>query len=92
MDKDIFAALTSGKLTRDRVNDVFPDRPYRVKAIGNPNEQRFSALVIDMNRDGKLEERWMFKPGIVERIVQADEAGGGEPVKYTLAHGRWQVH
>jgi hypothetical protein len=92
MDRDIFAALTSGKITREQVPDLFPDRPYRVRLMGSPSDQHFSGLNIDLERNGKIDERWTMRPGAVERMVPNDPAADGQPVKYTLSHGRWQLH
>ena len=92
MDRDIFAVLADEHLERTRLLDLFPDRPYRVRVVGSVAERRFGALNIDLDRDGKLDERWMLKGNEVVRDVPEDPTGGGQPVHYTLAHGRWQPH
>jgi hypothetical protein len=92
MDRDIFAQIMSEKLERKQMHDVFPDRPYRVVFIGSASEHRIGFVLVDLDRDGKFEERWELKTGEVSRVVQADPAAQGQPVKYTLGHGRWQVH
>lgn len=92
MDKDIFAAMQDPTLARERMTDVFPDRPYKVRLIGNGPEHKYQVVVIDLDRDGKREERWDLKPGSVTRTVPRDPNAPDSPTKYTLAHGRWQLH
>jgi hypothetical protein len=90
MDREIFAAIMGGRIERTRMNDLFPDRPYRVALVGSVAERRIGLVMIDMNRDGKFEERWDLKGNDVVRSVQQDPAAEGAGVKYALAHGRWQ--
>jgi hypothetical protein len=92
MDRDIFALINGLNLERNQMKDVFPERPYRVAFIGSLAEKRIGLVMIDLDRDGTFEERWELKRGEVDRTVPKDPAAGGNPVKYTLAHGRWQVH
>jgi hypothetical protein len=92
MDRDIFAEIVNMKLDRTRMRDVFPDRPYRVAFVGSVSERRIGVVLIDLDRDGKFDERWELKKGDVVRNVQQEPAAGETPVKYTLARGRWQVH
>ena len=92
MDRDIFAEITALKLERAQMKDVFPDKPYRVVFVGSVSERRIGAVMVDLDRDGKFAERWELKPGNVSRIVLHDPSANGTEVKYTLAHGRWQVH
>jgi hypothetical protein len=92
MDHDIFDKLTTLALDRSQMRDVFPDRPYRVHFIGSLAEKRIGLVMVDLNRDGKVDERWDIKSGEVVRNVQADPHANGVEVRYTLAHGRWQPH
>jgi hypothetical protein len=93
MDRDIFAQLMDLQhMERTRMRDVFPDRPYKVVFLGSMAERRVGSVLVDLNRDGKFEERWTIKPEEVSRLVPEDPATGGQPVKYTLSRGRWQVH
>jgi hypothetical protein len=92
MDREIFAALMNENLDRTKLPDLFPDRPYRVRIVGSAAEKRYGMVVIDMNRDGKIEERWSLKNGEVTREVPTDAAAGGGSVRYSLAHGKWQPH
>ena len=90
MDRDIFAQLANAHLDRQSLLDVFPDRPYKVRIIGSVAERRFSLVLIDMNRDGKIDERWELKGSDVIRTVPQDPNAGDAEVRYALAHGRWQ--
>jgi hypothetical protein len=92
MDREIFQLLTSGDLVRERMRDVFPDKPYLVRFLGSAAEKRVGMVMIDLDRDGQFEERWDFKPGQVHRTVHADPNAGGQPVMYTLHHGHWLPH
>jgi hypothetical protein len=93
MDKDIFAKLKDPALERTALPDLFPDRPYKVQVFGSITEHRFGILMIDLKRDGTWDEKWdLMKPGEVARHVEHDESAGGQPVTYTLVHGKWQPH
>lgn len=92
MDCDIFALLQSLKLERTQMRDVFPDRPYKVTFVGSIAERRIGLVMIDLNRDGTIDERWDLKKGGVMRMVPKDPGANGQQVTYSLAHGRWQPH
>jgi hypothetical protein len=92
MDTEIFDAIAKGGLDRNAHLDLFPGRPYHVKLIGSLADQWIGMVVIDMERDGKWDERWKLKEDRVERTVFRDEFSGGMEVMYTLNHGRWQPH
>jgi hypothetical protein len=93
MDRDIFAKLKDPALDRTALLDLFPDRPYHVRVIGSVMEHRFGLVLVDFERDGKWDEKWdLMKPGEVTRHVEHDGAANGQPVDYTLVHGKWQPH
>ena len=93
MDRDIIAVLLSGHVARTAMPDIFPDRPYQVRLAGNPDEGQFQYVLIDMNRDGKWDERWdLSQPGQIRRQVPHDPDALNREVNYTLTHGRWQPH
>jgi hypothetical protein len=93
MDREIFDLITTLKLERKQMSDVFPDRPYRVAFVGSIAEHHVGLVAIDMNRDNNVDERWdLKKRGEVNRVVLHDPAAGGNQVQYSLAHGRWQPH
>lgn len=92
MDHDIFDKLVSLKLERTQMKDVFPDRPYRVVFVGSLAQHQISQVMVDLDRDGKVDERWDIKKGDLVRNVPKDPDAQGQAVKYTLTHGRWQPH
>jgi hypothetical protein len=92
MDREIFTEIMSDHLDRTKMRDLFPDRPYRVALVGSVAEHRIGVVMIDLNRDGKFEERWDLKGSEVTRTVMADTAAEGSSVQYSMAHARWQPH
>jgi hypothetical protein len=92
MDRDIFAKFKDPALERSALLDMFPDRPYKVRVMGSASEHRFGLVMIDLNRDGKWDERWDLRAGQVTRAVEHDEGASGQRVTYTLTHGKWQPH
>jgi len=93
MDHDIIAALQSGTVARTSMPDVFPDQPYKVRFAGSPETQTFAFVLIDLNRDDKMDERWdLREPGTIKRTVFHDAGAEGREVNYTLVRGRWQPH
>jgi hypothetical protein len=92
MDRDIFDRITHLRIDRSQMRDVFPDRPYRVQFVGSIAEHHIGLVMIDLDRDGKFDERWDLKRDGVTRMVQQDPSADGTPVKYSLSHGRWQPH
>lgn len=93
MDHDIIAALQSGTVARTAMPDVFPDRPYDVRFAGNPETQTFAYVLVDLNRDGTIDEKWdLTKPGAIERVVFHDPDARNQKVMYTLVKGKWQPH
>jgi hypothetical protein len=93
MDRDIIAALQSGHIERAAEMDLFPDKPYQVRLAGNPEKQQFRFVLVDLNRDGKWDEKWdLGEPGQIKRNVEHDPNAIGQAVMYTLVNGRWQPH
>jgi len=93
MDHDIIAALQSGHVERSQVTDLFPDKPYQVRLAGSPATQQFRFVLIDLNRDGKWDERWdLGEPGQIKREVMHDPDALGHDTMYTLNQGKWQPH
>src|SRR5262249_7745991 len=93
MDRDVFAPLWDPKLKREDLADLFPDRPYKVRVVGSVEEHLFGAVLVDNDRDGKWDERWVLKGDQVIRTLPPNQqVQGGDPTHFTLAHGRWQPH
>jgi len=97
MDEEIFAAIASGQLEQAHLDDVFPSKPYRVRMVGSMAPRKWISVVfIDLQRDGKFEERWDLTTDDVVRVVfrkprgdnfAADDA---DP-KFSLRRGTWQA-
>jgi hypothetical protein len=95
MDLDIFGFIGSGQLERDRMLDVFPDKPYRVRMIGSLPDHWVSVVLVDLNRDGKWDERWDLKPDDVDRTIfrrarETELAGEPADQRFALRRGLWQ--
>jgi hypothetical protein len=70
MDRDILARVDE-PLATPQVKDAFVGRPYRVELHQDTGHGRPNRVKIDLNRDGKWDEKWN---------VDADaDAGGGKP-------------
>jgi hypothetical protein len=92
MDLDILNKIVGRHYERTELEDVFPDRPYRVRFIGSAAEKHIGGVLIDLTRNGKWDERWRLTTNEVVRDVDHDPIANGMPVHYTLGHGRWQLH
>ena len=92
MGREIFKALNDIEhLDRARMADVFPGRPYNVRFIGSVEQRHVGIVFIDLNRKGKIDERWELGAGEVKRTVPKDRNAGDGEVRYSLAQGRWQL-
>ncbi len=92
MDRDIFAQMQNPNLDYKLLTDLFPDKPYKVRLVGSVVERRYGLVMIDLDRDGKWDERWDLRLGQANRVVEHDPASDGQRGQYTLAHGKWQPH
>src|SRR5581483_599307 len=61
MDTEIFETILRNHLTLDRVLDLFPDKPYHVKLVADLQTQRVIGVMIDLERDGRWDERWEMR-------------------------------
>lgn len=92
LDRDIFAKLNDlDHLKREEMRDVFPDKPYLVRFIGSVATKNIGYVLVDINRDGKIDERWEIRDGSVRRTVPNDPNAADTEVRYQLGQGRWQV-
>jgi len=93
LDRDIFARLNDlDHMSREQMADVFPDKPYRVRFIGNLADKHIGIVLIDLNRDGTTDEKWqLMDDGSVKRTVPMDHNANDTEVRYQLGNGRWQV-
>jgi hypothetical protein len=88
MDFDILQKIEEGTYKREDMPDLFPNRPYQVRLVGSPVEHWIYTVMIDLERDGKWDERWEMKKDRVVRYT----IGGGEDqdnVPWALRPGHW---
>jgi hypothetical protein len=91
--REIFAKLNDiDHLKREQMNDVFPDKPYLVRFIGSVETKVIGYVFIDMDRNGKVDEKWEIRNGTVRRTVPHDRNVPDDvDVQYSLFQGRWQA-
>ena len=88
MDTEIFQAIERNHLTLDRVLDLFPDKTYKVKLIADLQSQRVIGVMIDLDRDGRWDERWeMRTDGCTRHLLTAKNSN--ESPSFALVQGRW---
>jgi hypothetical protein len=88
MDRDIFDAIAKDDFRREQLPDLFPDRPYRVHLTKDFIENRIIVLLIDLDRDGRYDERWQLQPEGVTRYI-TPATNGPESLPFRLRKGRW---
>jgi hypothetical protein len=88
MDYDILKRIEDGDYKRTDMLDLFPDRPYQVKMIGSPVEHWINAVLIDLDRDGKWDEKWAMKLESVTRHTMG-KGEDDDKVPWALQPGRW---
>jgi hypothetical protein len=91
MDNDIFAAIERGRLTRAQLLDLFPDRPYHVKLVADSAEHWVNTVVIDLDRNGRWDERWELKK---EGVFRHTHGGpdDSDQIMFTMFGGFWIPH
>lgn len=77
-----------------KVKDVFPDRPYKINLY--EEDGRLARAKIDLNRNGKWDEKWTFAPGrgdlgdpVVKRQVSPADDDTTYPLTYKLVDKVW---
>jgi hypothetical protein len=88
MDTDIFEAITKNHLTLERAMDLFPDRPYHVKLVADLQSQRVLGALIDLDRDGRWDERWQMRTDGCTRTPLSTKNGDGSR-SFNLVDGHW---
>ncbi len=63
-------------LQRPSVQDLWPDRPYRVDLRDAPAGGRPALGLLDLDRDGRFDQRWTRTPG-GDLLVASSEADDG---------------
>lgn len=76
-----------------KVKDVFPDRPYKVNLY--EEDGVLARAKIDLNRNGKWDEKWTFAPGsgagepVVKRQVSPSDDDANYTLSYKLVDRAW---
>lgn len=74
VDRDILAWRKTAVMSGDKVKDVFPGKPYKVDAYKDEGKSGVSRVKIDLDRDGKWDEKWDFEGDKVKRkVAPADD-------------------
>jgi hypothetical protein len=94
MDIDILELIPHAtEMKKEQLLDVFPDRAYRVQLSKNALDNWINFVMIDLDRDGKWDEKWQLKPGEVLRYTRSEESRGtgvsSDGTPYKLRPGRW---
>lgn len=89
MDQEILALVRTG-IGKDKLTDAFPKKPYKVNLYRDSGDARVSRLKVDLDRDGKWDEKWSFGPeGRVKRqVAPADDESYTE--SYLLDGSGWK--
>lgn len=89
MDLEIFKVIETEEIKN--VRDVFPGKPYRVTMLRDHVSGYIVVVTIDLDRNGKIDERWKLTPETVMRQASPDEKGMFLD-DFTLRMGRWMPH
>lgn len=71
MDRAILQLLA--RPTNARLKDVFPDRPYKVNLYREAGGSTIDRVKIDLDRDGRWDEKWSIEGDDVQRQVAPDD-------------------
>ena len=86
MDRDILERIAKNDVKR--LDDVFPDRPYRVQMTRNMGDGYIILVRIDMHRKNVWDERWRLTHNAITRdLVQPNDPTNVVP--FALRNGRW---
>lgn len=84
---------SAGGAKAPKVKDVFPDRPYKVNLYEEGGV--LARAKIDLNRNGKWDEKWTFAPGsdaaspVVKRQVSPTDDDTNYSLSYKLVDKAW---
>ncbi len=74
VDRDILAWRKTATVTGDKAKDVFPGKPYKVDGYKDEGKPGISRVKVDLDRDGKWDEKWDFEGDKVKRkVAPADD-------------------
>ncbi len=88
MDRAIFAWQKSAP-EKEKSKDVFNSETYKVDAYHDAGKIGMNRLKVDLDRDGKWDEKWDFDGAEVKRhVAPADDESYTR--EYRLAEGAWR--
>ena len=89
MDQEILALVHAG-ISGDKVTDAFPKKPYKVNLFRDGGGAGVNRLKIDLDRDGKWDEKWTLGAGgrIKRQVSPADDESYTE--SYVLDGSAWK--
>lgn len=74
VDRDVLAWRKTATITGDKAKDVLPGKPYKVDGYKDEGKTGISRVKIDLDRDGKWDEKWDFDGDKVKRkVAPADD-------------------
>jgi len=86
LDRLVLQRVNAGLGTREQ-HDALPDNPARVDFVQQGTMPTVSAVLIDLDRDGRIDERWQVIDAITRDVSPADDENYTET--YTLDRGSW---
>jgi hypothetical protein len=89
MDLDIFAMIEKGDVANPQ--DAFPSQPYRVSIMRDHLSGYVVLVTIDLDRNGRIDERWKLTPDAVERHTSPGPNGTFTD-DFALRGGKWLPH
>jgi hypothetical protein len=69
LDQEILARARAG-ISGEKANDAIKGKGYKVNLYSDAKDRRVNRLKLDLDKDGKWDEKWTFEPdGRVKRQV-----------------------
>jgi hypothetical protein len=89
VDQDILALVRAG-IKGDKLTDAFPKKAYKVNLYRDGGDAGVSRLKVDLDRDGKWDEKWAFGEGgrVKRQVAPADDESYSET--YLLDGSDWK--
>ena len=89
LDIDTFDRIARADYQRQEMLDLFPGRPYHVKLAGSFTARLITTVMVDVERDGRFDERWdLTKDGVFRRVIgPGQEFDAATP--FMLRNGLW---
>lgn len=87
MDLEIMVRVAQG-MTQEKIKDLFEGAAYKVNLYQEPGSTRVARLKVDLDRDGKWDEKWTLTPE-VRRAVSPGDDGAAYTAEYELQGERW---